>query len=552
MFRLAVRLSWIVLFGLGLAPPATSQTGGGGWTVNAYAPDQLAYSNDFCKTITTVNGVLTASFDRELTVNAFCGQEKMSPSVRCHVRTRARYVRFELAYRSAGADCTNASRDGDPINWEFGLELDQELLATGASNPLYQGITLPNFAGIAPASPWILWTAWVDLLTLSGGEFEPHDVTLIWPAGANVDLLGVELKGVNGITTPTLLTPIAPPTFRVGFFGDSITHGIYASHVTKTHAELVARQRGWGLVNLGYAGRRVVASDGTTAGFDASQCAGQLGAPLDLLYLAIGSNDFNLGGLVTPLDDFEDEYEDWLDAYRLESASPIVVVTAIPRLADECWICTRSLEQYRERIRSVVERRDDGGIYLLEGRDLVPASAALYDGDGLHPNDAGFDAYASGLLAGNLVRNASFALKALVCCSCTYPAATPCPEDSTDQPYLWDALVGTSGITVAGTNRLLSLAPGAQRGQIVHGLGEDDDFIFSAWAQGSGSIQLEFLDAADGLVSTHAVPVSSTGLVQVGLTNSGPDGAVRCRVRIVNSGTSAMLVDDLDLTVASY
>lgn len=524
--RLARPLALILCL-LGLAARTAGQQ------VASYAPDdpRIAYSDYSCGHI----GPKRASFDRDLLVDWACHLEDMSPGVRATFQVDASQVRFELRYFYAGLTC--GLERPERVSWEFGLVVDGVRRPTGTRNPLY-----PLFEGSTP---------WVSLGTAPG----THQVTLTWPSGADVDLLRVHLRETRSAAQPVLLD--APPHTEplVTVFGDSITQGLGATHVLNTYPVRLGAMLDWRVINLGFAGRNTVPPDSWLAAGIPAHTGGLAPVP-DLLLLAIGSNDFHLiADLHTKPGKFEENYAEWIRQFRmLQPTVPILCVTPLPR-GDECEILDRTMEEYREAIRRVIEARADPRIYLFEGRDLVPLPPLpgdpLFDASLLHPTDLGCEQIAQRLSRFNLVRNAGFELRPM----------SGCQESEAPEPYLWtDAGPGESVVASGpGGNRALTLSSSGNRTQLVHGLSEGDRVSLDAFgmatiAGNSGRVSLEFLDA-NGLevASPLVLAFSQSSWRRLARQTTVPPGTVLGRLRLAKGpGPGQFLVDDLGLTIVTF
>jgi lysophospholipase L1-like esterase len=496
-----------------------------------FPPDHpgISYSDYACAHVDPQR----ASFDRDLPSTWVCHQEEMSPGVRASFVAQATHVRFELEYLFAGFTC--GSGVPVPLSWEFGLVIDGVRRSTGARNPLY-----PLTQGSTP---------WINL-----GQGGPHQITLIWPSGADVDLRRLHLKDMRPDSAPVLLAPPVRSVPQLTVFGESITQGLSATHVLNTYPMRLGAAQNWRVVNLGFAGRTTVPNDAwLAAGFPG--CRGGLASSPDLLLLAIGSNDFHLlNDVHTKVDKFEDRYEEWLDQFRsLQPTIPILCLTPLPR-GDECAITTRTMEQYRERIRAVIEERADPRIYLFEGRDLIALPPApgdpLFDAALLHPTDLGFEQIAERLNRFNLVRNPGFELRPLLNCG----------EVAEPEPYLWTSTgPGTSTVTLGPGGRTLALSTSAARSQVVYGLSEGDSFSLKAsglaTSTGSpGRVTMEFLDASGALVAApFGIDFNQNTWRRFGRQGTAPAGTIRARLTLAKSpGAGQFLVDDLELTVIEF
>ncbi len=501
--------------------------------VATFRPNDVGifYSDYACGHI----GPERADFERELAANWVCHQEQMSPGVRASFVADASHVRFELDYVFAGFSCGAGVEV--PLSWEFGLVIDGVRKPTGARNPLYP-LTLGS-------------TPWIHL----GQNSEPHTVTLIWPSGADVDLLAVHLKETRGKAAPVLLAAPVRSQPQLTVFGESITQGLDASHVLNTYPVRLGALKNWSVVNLGFAGRNTQPTDAwLAAGF--TSCAVGLRSSPDLLLLAIGSNDFHLlNDVHTRVDKFQERYREWIHQFRiLQPTTPILCLTPLPR-GDECAITTRTMEQYRERIRTIIEARADRNIYLFEGRDLIPLPPTpgdpMFDAALLHPTDLGFEQITERLSRFNLVRNPGFELRPLA----------GCREVAEPEPYLWTDLgPGVSSVTlVPGGSRTLALSPSGSRSQVVYGLSAGDRFSLKASglatvADSPGKITMEFLDANGVLVAAPlALDFTHNSWRRIGRQGTAPTGAIRARLILGKSPDAGQfLVDDLELTVNEF
>jgi len=165
--------------------------------------------------------------------------------------------------------------------------------------------------------------------------------------------------------------------------GDSITQGMTASSPSRTYTGLVARRLHIDLWNVGVGGGTMDPAVG--------EAAARL--PCDLSTVAFGVNDWNRA---RPLDRFRRDAEAVLSAFAgRENGGPVFVITPLPvvglRDRNDAGL---TLEHYREALREAAESL--GRVGVIEGPELVPA-AEEYFVDGVHPNDAGMHAMASGL-----------------------------------------------------------------------------------------------------------------------------------------------------------
>ncbi|MFO1031343.1 MAG: SGNH/GDSL hydrolase family protein [Planctomycetota bacterium] len=430
-----------------------------------------------------------ASFSRPGTAALYTVQ--MTPGVRASFRTDATQVEVTVDYVSIA------------ILPEFSVEVD--------------GVPQPKIGmGTLGAQTLVVTTQPTPV---------PRVVTIVWPVGADVDLLSIGLTGGS-----QQLLPYSPPpaSQRVVCFGDSITQGVFTSEPNDTFPARLARARGWSMINAGFAGHYTVGSDGAAIG----------ALQPTLVVLAIGTNDFSYQ---TPLPSFVSEYDQWLTNFRAQPGCaevPIVCVTPTMRSdeADKPIL----LEDYRYYIRWIVSARglSDPNLYLLEGWDMVPIDPALFP-DGLHLSDAAFEHYARALGMMNLVRNPGFELL----------------RPGQLEGHLWEDLGNSStslGSAFSGFQSM-RITTGGGRRQRIPGLGAGDCYQLTVKARVEGStdlgrIVLEFLDAADTLVGSDSANVTSRSWQSIQLRGIAPAGAVQARLVLDKpAGPGAMFVDDCHL-----
>ncbi len=280
-----------------------------------------------------------------------------SPGTRVNFRTDAKLIDLRLSYSATFATA------GAGL---FRLEIDGVLQSDSFGSDTDKGVQ--NYALVDNPKP------------------ELHAYSLIMPYGSDVTFSGLQLTGGSASLVGT---PPARPSFHYVAFGDSITQGYDSSSVASSYPYKIGAMRNWSVTNLGYRGRRVVASDGLAVAALNADC----------ISLAIGVNN-GIEGMPTPLAAFEAEYKGLLDNVR--SVQPTVPLLAIT----PTWIAAETtpnliglvMENYRQVIRAVVTQRmlTDPQLFLVEGLSLVPGEAANFPG-GIHPSDAGFTFYANNL-----------------------------------------------------------------------------------------------------------------------------------------------------------
>lgn len=428
-----------------------------------------------------------ASFSRPGTAALYAVD--MTPGVRASFRTDATQVEVVVDYQWIA------------ILPEFSVEVD--------------GVPQPKIgAGTIGATTLVVTTQPTPV---------PRVVTIVWPVGADVDLLSIQLTGGSA-----QLLPYAPPrpSQRVVCFGDSITQGVYTSEPNQTFPALLGKAHGWSVINAGFAGHYVVGSDGAVIG----------ALQPTLVVIAIGTNDF---AYQTPLTTFGAEYDQWIASFRAQpgcSEVPIVCVTPAMR-TDELGRPI-VLEDYRHCIRGIVALRSlsDANLNLLEGWDMVPVDPALFP-DGLHMSDVAFEHYAQALGTMNLVRNPGFELL----------------RPGQLEGHLWEDLgnSSTSLSSVFSGLQSMRIATGGARRQRILGLGAGECYQLTAKVRieglaDVGRIALEFLDASDTIVGTSESNVTARNWHSVQLRGIAPAGAVQARLVLDKpAGPGAMFVDDL-------
>ena len=293
-----------------------------------------------------------ARFDRLLPI-AGKGYECDNPGTRISFRTDASSVQVALYYNEL--HISTSARNG------LGF-----YLVDGATNVAW------TFQTVATAIVRATELVFVPLAVPGGGGF--HDYEVVLPYGDAVDL-----KGVTVNAAAQFQAPAARPATRYLAYGDSITQGFAASEVGTSYAYLVARKKGWQLVNLGLAGRSTTASDGTTVG--------SLGA--DVISVLIGVNDWQ-GGV--PLATYSNRLDAFLTNLRtLQPTTPVYLLT--PLWVDVSWDPASDiapLESYRQVARDVAAARNDSKLTVIEGADLIDHNLAYFDSVLVHPNDSGF------------------------------------------------------------------------------------------------------------------------------------------------------------------
>jgi autotransporter-associated beta strand protein len=306
--------------------------------------------------------VTLARFDRLLPM-AGKGYEWDNPGTRIRFRTDATNAQATLYYSTN--HCSTSARNSKGL-----------YLVDGVTNAAWTFQTVQ--AAIVRTQEQVA----VSLTVPNGGGF--HDYELVLPYGDSVDFRGLQVN-----TNAQFQTPAERPATRYLAYGDSITQGFTASEVGKSYGYLVARNKGWQLVNLGLAGRATTASDGTTVG--------SLGA--DVISVLIGVHDWQ-GGV--PLATYSNRLDAFLTNLRtLQPTAPVYLLT--PLWVDASWDPASDiapLESYRQVVRDVAGAKSDPKLFVIEGPALIDPSIAYFDPVLVHPNDLGFAMMAARLVAG--------------------------------------------------------------------------------------------------------------------------------------------------------
>lgn len=216
-------------------------------------------------------------------------------------------------------------------------------------------------------------TANISLILAPGA----HDVEIIFPYCASVDFGGLLMPTGGALSSAT-----ARVTKKIVFFGDSITHGFNSTKIRSHWPFLVAEAESAQMLNLGYGGRALNTTDGTTA----AAYGADIGVSL------IGFNNFypNGGSLATFQANDEALQANW---YTGTPATPLYVMTPTYSTSDvgEGGLYdgnSPTLEQFRQARRDAVTARADATTTLIEGATgSMPTGSGNFP-DGIHPNDA--------------------------------------------------------------------------------------------------------------------------------------------------------------------
>ncbi len=206
-----------------------------------------------------------------------------------------------------------------------------------------------------------------------------HEYELILPYGDSIDFNGLE------VNAEAKFFPVKPrPRTRYVAYGDSITHGYHATDVSHTYPFLVAADKGWQLINMGFGSREMTASDGAVVG----------SLQADVITVLMGFNDYYHNKSV------KNYTADAIGLLRgIRSTQPRVPVYYMTPLWSTEPLPTKlglHLEDYRKALRAALASVHDANLHIVEGPDLIPHDPK-YFADGIHPNDAGFAILAKSL-----------------------------------------------------------------------------------------------------------------------------------------------------------
>ncbi len=345
-----------------------------------------------------------------------------------------------------------------------------------------------------------------------------REISVILPYWVDVDFLGVRLLGgAPGLSSP----PPVGPRLRCVAYGDSLTHGVAGGDVARTYPYRLGIERGWSVVNLGFGGHQIQASDGTGVGF----------AGGDVVNVLMGTNAYKEGA---PLADFRSRYAGFLDNLRAVQPDALVLIITPLWRTDELLPNAEGmvLEDYRQLIRDLVAERTNGDsrMHLIEGQDLLLAEAQLYE-DTTHPTDHGFKLMAKELARLNMVREAGFERAGVA----------------------WEL----TGLAIIGSTRVhtgegaLALLPGGEARQVLYGVGPGRCLELRGWGAvgptAAGiSVELRSLDAGGALITSEALTFSGLDFEEQSLPVVTPPGTVQAELLVTNTGSAGIgYLDDL-------
>lgn len=197
-----------------------------------------------------------------------------------------------------------------------------------------------------------------------------HEYTYVMPYGDSVELIGVAVEAGATVTAGA-----ARQRPRWVVYGDSVTQGFEASNVGATWPWLVARARGWEMINVAVGGRSSNVPDARAI------------AALrpDAVAVAIGVNDWNGG---SPVATYRTNLTGFLNVLDKELPGvPVAVIT--PLWVAPAWKTANPapLADYRAVAAAVAAEHH---ATVIDGAVLIDANTKLFSPTALHPNDAGF------------------------------------------------------------------------------------------------------------------------------------------------------------------
>lgn len=203
-----------------------------------------------------------------------------------------------------------------------------------------------------------------------------HEITVYFPIHAGVYKLEIGLQ--EGCT----IEPAAPyPNEKpIVFYGSSITHGAAASRAGNCYTNMVGRELGRDIWNLGFSGN---------AKGEVAMAEYIAGLEMECFVYDYDHNALKVSNL-------EETHERMFRIIRAAHPDIPILMMCRPR-----FVQTENVLQRIEVIRRTYENAKAAGdenVYMLTGKELM--AIARYDGtvDGTHPNDLGFYSMAQAVL----------------------------------------------------------------------------------------------------------------------------------------------------------
>ena len=321
--------------------PAVSTRYRGGSSTH-FQPNNPAFNYSDCVSVAVSSS--EAQFTRSIVDGQ--GLENVNPGARVRFQTTATAVTVNLNYTSA---MTFANYNG--------------IGAVFVNGSLWQTFTAAEAAGAVA-------------VTVTLGATASRLVEILMPYSSSVEFSSLD------IADGTISAPAARTTNTFGFCGDSITQGFFGYSLANSWPHLVAMNKGYQLINLGYGNRKCTAADGTALG--------NLNATIST-YL-IGYNDFVAQ---TSIVSFKAAYAGFIANFRaIQPTSKLYCIT--PTYSPNSN--TLTLDDYRQAIRDTLTTIGDSNNVLIEGLSLFTNDTTRLQ-DTIHPNNMGIQEMALSLEA---------------------------------------------------------------------------------------------------------------------------------------------------------
>lgn len=231
-----------------------------------------------------------------------------------------------------------------------------EILADGSSVATFT----PNI------SPDTVSSAVSQKVSVNFGSSATRTIEVLWPYADSMDFVYLRVK-----VGATVSAAAARPSGKICVLGDSITQGFYATKPSESWAYKLGVAKGRQVINLGYGGRRAIASDGLA--IDPSCGA--------IVYM-IGTNDFLAQVAVST---FQSAVLSAL--VNMRSVNPTARIYMVSPLYMTAT-GTIPITSYRSAIASAVTSFADANAAYVDGLTLMTNSASRLQ-DTVHPNVTG-------------------------------------------------------------------------------------------------------------------------------------------------------------------
>ena len=214
----------------------------------------------------------------------------------------------------------------------------------------------------------------IPLVDPLGAPYEKTRVTIWFPINQNATLAFLDAEGASYIR------PIEYKRHLL-FLGDSISAGWKCRVESTSFTSRLTRFFDADSLNCSL-----------SCGFFSPALIGPNGYRPDAITITLGTNDF------THWDSFGAFYENctaYLDKVRaLYPNVPTVVITPIIRLDN----ARRPIGTFAEVRKTIADEAKKRGVFVVDGFSLFPADESFFAGDGVHPNDLGFNEFSLALI----------------------------------------------------------------------------------------------------------------------------------------------------------